>query len=370
MKNLQQMSDAELESLLKEKKKLATQLHNSQMSTKIMMNSLYGAVANKYFLYFIGDMAEAITTSGQLSIRFAEKSVNEYLNKILKTKDVDYIVYIDTDSIYVNFGPLIEAVFGTTDISRDKGEQFLDKICSEQIEDVIEKGYEKLAAYTGAYRNAMVMKREKITDKSVFVAKKRYMMNTLNSEGVHYDNPKVSVTGLQSVSAATPQICRDKMEELFGIIMSKDEAAVQDFISEFKTEFFNMPAHEIAKTVGTNDIDKHYDSRTIIKQGLTCPIHVRGCLLFNHYLTECGLDKKYQKIISGDKVKMVYLKLPNPIRQNVISFVGALPPEFKLEEYIDYELQFDKVFLDPMVAITKAVGWQAEKIDTLEAFFS
>lgn len=368
--NLQKMSDTDLKMLLKQKNQMVTQMHNKQMAIKISMNSLYGAVANKYFLYFIGEMAEAITTSGQLSIRYAEQSVNVYLNKILKTTDVDYIIYIDTDSIYVDFGPLIKSVFGTVDIDKDKGEQFLDKICGEQIEKVIEDGYEKLAGYTGAYRNAMVMKREKITDKSVFVAKKRYIMNTLNSEGVHYDVPKVSVTGLQSVSASTPQMCRDKMKEFFSVIMDGTESDAQEFIKDFRNEFDKMSAADVAKTMGTNDIDKHYDRDTIIKQGLTCPIHVRGSLLYNHALEVNGLDSKYEKIRSGDKVKLVYLKMPNPIRQNVIAFIGGLPPEFGLDQYINYDLQFNKVFLDPMIAVTEAIGWSAEKIDTLESFFS
>ena len=185
-----------------ELKKKATQLHNSQMSIKISMNSLYGATANIYFLYYIMEFAEAITTSGQLSVRYAQKSVNNYLNKLLKTEDVDYIVYIDTDSIYVNFGPLIEEVFGTTDITREQGEKFLDKVCATKIEGVLKTGYEELARKMGAYRQAMFMKREKITDKSVFIAKKRYIMNTLNSEGVHYDEPKISVTGLESVRSS------------------------------------------------------------------------------------------------------------------------------------------------------------------------
>lgn len=353
----------------KQLKRVISNLHNQQMAIKIAMNSLYGATANKYFLYFIGEMAEAITTSGQLSIRYAEQSVNTYLNRILKTKDFDYIIYIDTDSIYVDFAPLIKSVFGTVDIDRDKGEKFLDKICGEQIEKVIEDGYEKLAAYTGSYRNAMVMKREKITDKCVFVAKKRYIMNTLNSEGVHYDEPKLSVTGLQSVSASTPQMCRDKMKKFFTVIMNGTESDAQQFIKNFRDEFYSMPAVDVAKTMGTNDIDKHYDKDTIIKQGLTCPIHVRGSLLFNHALEEAGLANKYEKIKSGDKVKIVYLKLPNPIKQNVIAFTTGLPPELGLDKYIDYDIQFNKVFLDPMIAVTTAIGWSAEQIDTLEDFF-
>lgn len=349
-------------------KKEMNQLHNSQMAIKISMNSLYGATANIYFLYYINDMAEAITTSGQLSIRYAQKSVNTYLNKVLKTHDVDYVVYIDTDSIYVNFGPLVKAAFGTIDITRKEGEEFLDKICQTKIEKVIEQGYETLAKRMGAYRNAMSMKREKITDRAIFIAKKRYIMNTLNSEGVHYEKPKISVTGVESVRSSTPEVCRNKMQELFEVIMSNSEENTQKFIDNFKQEFRNLPVEDIAKTSGTDDIDKYRDRNNLYRKG--CPMHVRGCIMYNHFLQQKKLDKKYQKIQSGDKVKFVYLKVPNPVRENMISFPGVLPKEFGLEQYIDYDTQFDKVFLSPVENILQALGWSSEKVNTIEDFFA
>ena len=349
-------------------KKEINQLHNSQMAIKISMNSLYGATANIYFLYYINEMAEAITTSGQLSIRYAQKSVNEYLNKVLKTEGKDYIVYIDTDSIYVNFGPLIKEVFGTTDIDRKQGEEFLDKICSTKIEQVIEKGYEDLSSKMGAYRNAMVMKREKITDRSIFIAKKRYIMNTLNSEGVHYDKPKISVTGLESVRSSTPEVCREKMKQVFEVIMNEGESETQRFIENFREEFKRLPPEEVGRNSGTDSIEKYMNKTSLYKKG--CPMHVRGCILFNDMLSKKNLNKRYESIKSGDKIKFVYLKLPNPLRENIISFPGVLPKEMGLESYIDYNKQFEKVFLSPIEHILEALGWSAEKVNTIEDFFA
>jgi len=366
---VEQQLEVETDPKQKEKlKREANQLHNSQMAIKIAMNSLYGATANIYFLYYINDMAEAITTSGQLSIRWAQKSVNEYMNKILKTEGKDYIAYIDTDSIYVHFGPLIEASFGTTDIERERGEAFLDQVCGSKIEEIIDQGYEDLAKRMGAYRQAMFMKREKITDKSLFVAKKRYIMNTLNSEGVHYEKPKISVTGLESVRSSTPEICRDKMKETFAVIMNGSEEETQAFIAKFRDEFKSYGPEEIGKTSGTDNITKYQDRASLYRKGT--PIHVRGCILYNHHLEQKKLNKRYEKVQSGDKVKFVYLKVPNPIRENTISFPGVLPKELGLHEYIDYDTQFEKVFLSPIEHILEALGWTSEKVNTLEDFFS
>jgi DNA polymerase elongation subunit (family B) len=352
----------------REYKTQITQLHNAQMAIKIAMNSLYGATANKYFLYYISEMAEAITTSGQLSIRYAEKSVNDYLNQVLKTKGVDYIIYIDTDSIYVNMKPLIENVFGTSDISREQGEKFLDQVCATKIEKAIADGYDTLAKDMGAYRNAMSMKREKINDKAIFVGKKKYILNVLNSEGVHYAKPKISVTGIESVRSSTPEVCRKKMVEAFRIFLDETESASQDFIEGFRREFSSLSVSEIAKISGTDDIEKFMNSSGSYTKG--CPIHVRGAILYNEFLKKKGLDNKFESIRSGDKIKFVYLKMPNPIRENIVSFPGYLPKEMGLEQYIDYDIQFDKVFLNPLDIVLKSMGWSATKINSLESFFS
>mgnify|MGYP003681964187 CR=1 FL=1 len=359
-------SDEEEKKLIK---KQITQLHNNQMAIKIQMNSLYGASANRYFLYYIREMAEAITTSGQLSVRYGAKSINKYLNKVLKT-DKDYVIYADTDSCYVNMKPIMEKFFDDLDtLDLKKAENFLSNVATKKITPALEEGYEELSKMMGAYRNAMSMKLEKISNRSIFLGKKRYLMNALSSEGVLYDKPKVSMTGVEAIRSSTPEVCRDVMKELFFTVLNDTEEHTQNEIADFKEKFFNMSPEFIGKTSGTDDIEKFMDSNGNYTKG--CPIHVRGSILYNKALKEYGIDHKYEAIRSGDKVKFVYLKLPNPIRENVISFPGdQLPRELEINKYIDYETQFEKVFLKPMRSILDAIGWHEEKIDTLEDFFS
>jgi len=367
MINLCDMTNEDLLILELQTKKKIVQLHNAQMAIKIAMNSLYGATANIYFLYYIGEMAEAITMSGQLSVRYAEKAVNAYMNKIMKTQDIDYIHYIDTDSIYLGMGPLVKKVFGPDDISVSQGEEFLDSVCKTKIEVVLSDAYKELSNYMGSYENAMRMKREKITNRSLFVAKKRYIMNVLNSEGVHYDIPKISITGIEAVRSTTPEVCRKKMKETFKVIMNSTEKEVQSFVDDFKDTFKSLPVEEISKISGTNSIEEYMDGNGYCK---ACPIHVRGCILYNRMLKKQELDKKYDIIMSGDKIKYVYLKMPNPSGENVISYANVLPPEFGLHNYIDHDLQFEKLFVAPVNKILTAIGWSAKKIDTIESFFS
>ena len=348
-------------------KRKELQLHNKQMAIKIKMNSVFGALGNRYFLYYINDIAEAITTGGQVAIKKAEQVINKYLNSVMKTEDIDYVLYCDTDSAFFRLDMLIERVFGSINITNEQAEKFIDKVCKEKIEPVIKDGYDDLANQLTVYRNAMSMKREKICNKMIMIAKKRYIASVLNNEGVHYAEPKISVTGVESVRSSTPEVCRNKMEDAFKVFLSGTESDAQDFIESFRKEFSSLPAAEVAKTSGTDDIGKFTDSKGWYKKG--CPIHVRGAILYNKFLKDRGLDNKYELIRSGDKVKFVYLKLPNPLRENVVAFPGYLPKELGLDQYIDYDTQFDKVFLKPLEIVLESLGWSGKKVDTIEAFF-
>jgi len=352
----------------KELEREISRCNNIQMAKKISLNSAYGAIGNQYFRYYKLANAEAITMSGQVSIRWIECKMNLYLNKILKTNDIDYVIASDTDSIYLNMGPFVETVYKGREKTTEEIVGFLDKVCEVEFEKYIESSYQELADYVNAYDQKMQMKRENIADRGIWTAKKRYILNVWDSEGVRYDEPKLKIMGLEAVKSSTPAPCRQMIKDALKIVMTKTEDEMISFIDNFRKAFNQLPPEEISFPRSINDVDKHKSSSTLYCKGT--PIHARGAILYNHLIKEKKLDKKYAKIQNGEKIKFCYLKLPNPIRENVISYIQEFPKEFGLDKYIDYDLQFSKAFLEPMKVILDAINWRVEKTVNLESFFS
>ena len=349
-------------SLLKE----ISRCHNIQWSKKIALNSAYGAIGNQYFRYYDVRQATAITSAGQFVIRFIQKNVNEYMNKILKsTNEVDYIVASDTDSIYLTLDKLVQAT--CKDKSKADTLKFLNKVVNSRIEPFIDKCFDELAEYTNAIKQKMVMKREVIADKGIWTAKKRYMLNVLDEEGITFDEPKLKIMGIEAVKSSTPEVCRGKIKEAIKLIMTKGEDELQAFVAEFKTEFYQMTAEQISFPRSCNNLKKYKHSSNIFIKGT--PIHVKGALIYNEQLKRFKLHRKYPLIQEGDKIKFLKLKEANPFKFDVISYVTKLPSEFTLQEYIDYDMMFQKTFLDPMSFILNSIGWTYEKTASLEDFF-
>lgn len=342
---------------------------NLQLAKKVQLNSAYGALGNQYFRFFDTRQAEAITLSGQLAIRWIEKKLNSYLNKLLKTKDIDYVIASDTDSVYVNLGPLVHMVYGSK--SETKIEtivDFIDKACTEKFEPFIDKSYQELADYMNSFEQKMQMKREVIANKGIWTAKKRYILNVYDSEGVRFAEPKLKMMGIEAVKSSTPMSCRDKIKESLKIVMNGNEQDFQLFVEAFKQEFKTLPFEDIAFPRGVSDLSKYVSSSELYSKGT--PMHVRGAIMFNAFLKKYKLTKKYQLIQNGDKTKFCYMKVPNPVQENVFSILTVLPKEFNLEKYIDYDTQFDKAYLDPLKTIVNTIGWRTERVSSLESFFA
>ena len=339
--------------------------HNIQMAKKISLNSAYGAIGNQYFRYFDVKQAEAITLGGQLSIRWVERDVNRFMNKLLNTDNVNYVVASDTDSIYLKLDKLVEKV------CKDKTPQqitdFINKAAEEKIQKVIDDSFQNLANYVNAYQQKMIMKREAIANKGIWVAKKRYMMNVFDEEGIRFDIPKLKIMGVEAVKSSTPEVCRGKIKDAIRVIMNDSEDALIKFVNDFKEVFKTLSPEEVAFPRSCNNLGKYTNSSNIYNKGT--PIHVKGALIYNHNIYKHKLSAKYPIIKDGDKIKFLMLKQPNVVKDTVISFSTKIPYEFDLHKYVDYDMQFEKTFTDPLRFILDSIGWKLEREATLEAFF-
>ena len=354
----------------KDLEKSISKYNNIQMARKIQLNSAYGAIGNQYFRYYNLRNAEAITLSGQVSIRWIENKVNGYLNKLLNSNEKDYVIASDTDSIYICLDDLVTKVYGDKEVSQEKVVDFLDKACKEKIEPFIDRSYTELAEYTNAYEQKMFMKRENIAARGIWTAKKRYILNVWDSEGVRYNQPKLKMMGIEAVKSSTPMPCRKAIKDALNIMMTGEQDELIKFIDSFKEQFYSLPPEDIAFPRSVNGLRKFKSDTDVYSKG--CPLHVRGSLLYNFYVSQKKLENKYPLIQEGEKIKYIYLKVgrTNYTGENVLSFLNTFPRELGLEECLDRKAQFKKSFLDPLQIITNVIGWSTEKKSSLEFLFT
>jgi DNA polymerase elongation subunit (family B) len=340
---------------------------NYQQALKICLNSAFGSLGNQYFRFYDIRNAEAITYSGQSVIKWIERDLNSYLNKISGTEDVDLVLAMDTDSCFLNFEPIVNKVFKNKKPTELEIINFLTQICDGVMQEFIDRSFDKLCKITNSYQNCLHMKREKICSSGLWRKKKNYILNVWDNEGVRYAEPKIKMSGIEAVKTSTPSYCRNEIKNAIKIIMNGEQDELIDYVSKIRNQFYNLSPEEIAFPRGISDINKFYSKADIYTKGT--PIHVRGSLLYNHYIKKKKLTTKYSSINNGEKIKYIYLKKPNTINENVISFIQKFPKELGLDKYIDYDLQFEKSFLDPLRSLVEIIGWKTEKTTTLESFF-
>lgn len=335
-----------------------------QEAIKILMNSLYGSMCNEYFRYNNIDIAEAITQTGQTVVQTAEFALNKYVNEIVGSDNVDYTVFSDTDSCAIE----LKEIINKYKIPDQNINTFIDKVSKERFDPLLQKVFEEFSDYVNFYQNKIHFKREMIVKRGFIVAKKKYAMNVLSKEKVVYQEPKLIVKGLEIVRSSTPEIVRGYLKEVVKVILESNEEDTQKFIKKFKEIFYNEDITNISFPRGITDITKFLYVNGVLQSGT--PIHVRAALNYNSLIEAKKLQDKYELIKDGDKIKFVYLKLPNPSKQNILGFKDYLPEEFNyLKEYIDYDTQFEKTFLSPLESIFNAINWEIEKKVTFEDFF-
>jgi len=367
---------------------LISRYENLQLAKKVGLNSAYGALGSEYFRYFDIRIAEGVTLAGQLSIRWIGNHINRYLNMLLDTLDVDYVIASDTDSVYLHLDPLVKRVFrGERDTT--KIINFMDQVYKTKLKKVLDTSCQELADYTHAFAQKMNMKREALADVGIWTAKKRYVLNVCDSEGVRYKEPKMLIHGLEAIKSSTPSLVREKIKEALKIILMGTEPELVEFVAQFKKEFASLPISDIAFPRGCNGINKYAnkDGKVEKQYSYLCgtqeeagtgnaiylsgtPIHVKGALIFNHWLKKLNLDTQYELIQNGEKVKFVLLKPGNKFDDGVLSFIRRIPKEFELEKQVDYDMQFEKTFREPLNIVLAAIDWHSETQYNLEDFFS
>jgi len=345
--------------------KHVSSLNSKQMAAKILMNSLYGAMGNMYFRYYDVRIAEGITMTGQYIIRSVANKLNEFINKECKTNGIDYSFYSDTDSTYITLGNLVKNVF--KDGSKAELVEQVNDYCNNRIEPTIQEVCDDLAVYLNTYQKKIKFKREVIADRGVWIAKKRYALNVYDAEGVSYDPPKLKVLGMEIVRSSTPAPVRKALKEAVGIVLTKDEATIKAFVRDLEATWHSLSPEEIAFPRSVNGLKEYSDATSIFRK--STPIHVRGALIYNHLISTKGLEKKYQLIQEGEKIKFIYLREPNPLGTHVITFMGELPQELNLIKYVDYDKMFEKSFLEPLNSLLKCIGWKLREQATLEGLF-
>jgi DNA polymerase elongation subunit (family B) len=365
-KEYKKLSKTYKEEYLKTKDKKYNRLYKiydiKQYAVKILINSFYGATGNQYFQYYSLDNAQAVTITGQLATQWVEKKLNEYMNKLLQTENHDYVIAGDTDSIYICFDSLVQKMNLRDNLQKIN---FLDKFANEKLTQFFSKSLEELQDYLNSYTNNLVLIRDVISDVAIWKAKKMYFMNVHDSEGVRYDTPQMKIMGVEVVKSSTPMIVRDKLRTALKTILTGKEKDLHTFIEEFRQEFSKLKPEEIAFPRGVSEMDKWIENGSATKG---TPIHVKGSIIYNNLLKKYKLNE-LETIKDGSKVKFVYLKEPNIIRNNTIAFIGELPKEFDLEKYIDYDVQFEKTFLKPLRDILDVIGWKIEEEFNLENLF-
>ena len=346
-------------------KKEATLYDVYQMAKKILANSLYGAMAQRYFMFYDTRLAEAVTSTGQFITQRVRNEMNSYLNKICKTDSYDYVYYCDTDSIFISLEPLVKAKFAgkTTKEIIDLMDKTAEGILRKQLDHICGTIEQNL----NAFESRISFKREAIASRAIFTSKKKYAMLVYNNEGVAYDPPTMKITGIEVVRTSTPMKVREFLKDAVLIALSKEEEDIHSYVENVEKQFMELDYKEIAYPTGVNNLGKYTSKSSIYSKGT--PIHVRGALLFNHYIRKYKLDKEYEVIKEGNKVKYVYLKTPNKLLEDVVSFQSDIPEEFGVIDKVDYDKMFAKQFIGPLDRLIQPLGWTTKPVSSLEDLF-
>lgn len=356
--DLENLSTEELKNLKDGLRKEIAEYDTKQLAYKTLSNAAYGALGNQFFRYFDVRLAESITLTGQAIIHFIGNGVNKYLNEKSGTEGKNYVIYCDTDSVYIHCDDFVKSVCSSDDI--DDHMRVLSKLDSDELQPLIDKLCGEFAEMINSpHPEVLAMKRECLITQAIWKKKKQYALMVKNSEGTEYAKPKMKITGIECVKSSTPLACRSKLKNAIKIILLLDERKLVSYVRKFEREFYGLPINDIAFTTSVKTLDDYRGVGTLYKK--KCPMAVRGSLIYNNLIEKMNLTGKYDKIQQGEKVRFVHLIVPNPMKidENVIAYpaMSELPPEFGLEDYVDRRTHFEKGFINILSKLTDACEW-------------
>lgn len=329
-----------------------------QQGLKILMNAGYGAISNVWFKeYFNLNIAEAITTSGQLINKWNKRYTDDYLNKLCGTTGQDFVIAGDTDSNYICIERLVKQLW-PDETDHHKMVDNIDQWIKDEYQPKTNEWAQLLCNTMNGFEQRMVWEREVIASAAVWRAKKMYAMAVYDSEGIKYEKPKIKFKGLEARKSTTPEWCRERLVKCYEKILLGTEEEVQTLISGYKEEYMKLSVDDIAKASGVSDIEKCVASDGSFISG--AHFAAKACVGYNR-LVEKNEDLGLPMIESGDKVQMVLLKPGNPFGQNYFAYPEFFPEELGLGKWVDYQAAFEKSFIDPIQSILDVVGWSHKR---------
>lgn len=341
---------------------LVSQLNAKQLCIKIFLNSIYGFFGNKQSPFGDDDIAASITLTGQAAIKQSNIIYKKFVDEKIPGNtltDADLIKYNDTDSLYISLTPLIKELniqFSENNVPTKPVYDIVQEL-ETYINTEIKKWGSRILNSTDC---RLVFKREAIADVGIFLQKKRYILHTLDVEGVV--ESKYKYTGVEIVRTSMPAKIKPYAKRIVETLLhTKDINAVNKLLHETYDIFKTLPAEDMAFVMGIKDLEKYTGNCRGYTTGKGTPIHVKSAYFYNTLLKEFNIDTQYEEITSGDKVRYVYVEKPNKFNIETVGFKYTLPDEFKFYFKIDYDTMFDKILFASISRIYEAVGWVARK---------
>jgi len=356
-KEISELEDSPDKDELKQRARL---LDIEQKTHKIFLNSVYGAFGNKYFALGDDDLARSITLTGQAIINQGSEILTRYVESIIGKKvERDVIRYIDTDSLFISFDDIIEySKIKLSDGKKVTKEMYslIDNTAKHLNEEIVKWGEAEL----NSKDCRIIFKREKICDISLLLKKKHYILHILDNEGVKCNEFKY--TGVDVVKSTMPKKVKPYVKNIAETLLTTmNNQETNNSVTKAYDAFLALPIEEIAINKGIKNYEKYSSQCSDFQTIKGMPNHVKSAYFYNIILDRLDIAGKYEKIRSGDKIKIFYVKTPNKFGIESIAFKYYYPDEFKAIFDADYEKMFDKVIFSPVQRFFEAVNWVPQK---------